>query len=245
MILGSKVVENLVAGFASINYRLSPYPSEPHAPSSPGDIARNVQHPEHLHDVLDALCFLQDMYHFGQNYVLVGHSAGATLAWQMVMGRGAIINAESNARTPILPRTVIGVAGIYDLPGCVARHASQPIYKEIIRNAFGGEGNWVGASPLAWLVNPNNHLHEAWPNACLSMLVWSKNDELVEEEQSLDMWKALRQLQHCHDCNDQGYSRPRQDEKMVLLEQHDEIWKSGSGLASVIVHAIRRTIGLM
>ena len=185
------------------------------------------------------------MYHFGQDYVLVGHSAGATLAWQVVVSPGTIIDAERNARKPILPRTVIGVAGIYDLPSLVARHASQPIYEEIVRNAFGGDGNWIGASPLTWLVNPNNHLHEAWPNACLSMLVWSTKDELVEEEQSLDMWKALRQLQHCYDSDDQGDFRPRQDEKMVLLDQHDEIWKSGSGLASAIVHAIHRTIGLM
>ncbi|CAD0107241.1 unnamed protein product [Aureobasidium uvarum] len=47
-----------VAGFVSLDYRLSPYPSHPTSPSSPGDDSRNVQHPEHLNDILAALFFL-------------------------------------------------------------------------------------------------------------------------------------------------------------------------------------------
>ncbi|KAI7696864.1 hypothetical protein KC353_g17306, partial [Hortaea werneckii] len=44
-----------IAGFASINYRLSPYPSHPQSPSDPSDPARNAHHPDHLNDILDAL----------------------------------------------------------------------------------------------------------------------------------------------------------------------------------------------
>lgn len=71
-----------VAGLASMNYRLSPYPSHPTDPSNPADPARNVKHPDHINDVLAAILYLQDKYCFEERYILVGHSCGATLAMQ-------------------------------------------------------------------------------------------------------------------------------------------------------------------
>ncbi|KAI7671382.1 hypothetical protein KC318_g3530 [Hortaea werneckii] len=73
LLLQSREIDQ-IAGFASINYRLSPYPSHPHSPSNPSDPARNAHHPDHLNDILDALRHLQDTFSFGTRYLLVGHS---------------------------------------------------------------------------------------------------------------------------------------------------------------------------
>ena len=52
---------------ASVNYRLSPA----------------VRHPSHQEDVIAALTYLKEQYGM-KEYILVGHSAGATLAFQSV-----------------------------------------------------------------------------------------------------------------------------------------------------------------
>ncbi|RAH63943.1 arylformamidase [Aspergillus aculeatinus CBS 121060] len=76
-----------LAGFASINYRLSPHPAHPQDRNSTTPTEyRAARHPDHIADVQAALAFLQRKYGFGDRYILVGHSCGATLAFQSVMG---------------------------------------------------------------------------------------------------------------------------------------------------------------
>ncbi|RAH81485.1 hypothetical protein BO86DRAFT_339405 [Aspergillus japonicus CBS 114.51] len=76
-----------LAGFASINYRLSPHPDHPQdRTTTPPTEYRAARHPDHIADVQAALAFLQRRYGFGDRYILVGHSCGATLAFQSVMG---------------------------------------------------------------------------------------------------------------------------------------------------------------
>ncbi|RMY50255.1 hypothetical protein D0864_14589 [Hortaea werneckii] len=92
-----------IAGFASINYRLSPYPSHPRIPSHPADPARTAHHPDHLSDILAALRHLQDAFGFGTRYLLVGHSCGATLAFQAAMMHHLHHSSSSLAAEPITP----------------------------------------------------------------------------------------------------------------------------------------------
>ena len=212
-----------IAGFASINYRLSPYPSHPTDPSANNDAARNAKHPDHINDVLDALRYLQEVYKFGQRYLLVGHSAGATLAYQVAMD---LWRPENN--TPLaLPIGVVGLAGIYDFTGLQARHPGVPIYGEILRNAFGPD--WDHASPKYRLRNDGN-LENMWVNGKLAVVAQSDGDGLVENEQALEMLDALS-------AREVG-SPKRRTELIWLKEHHDDLWWQGTELAKVIREAV-------
>ena len=84
----SKSVSPQIAGYASINYRLSPHPEFPQDPDKTSNYElRNAKHPDHINDVLTAIADLQRRYGFESNYVLIGHSVGATLALQTALAQ--------------------------------------------------------------------------------------------------------------------------------------------------------------
>jgi kynurenine formamidase len=92
--------------------------------------------------VLSGLAFLQARVFADPRdpYVLVGHSAGATLAFQTVM-------AAARRRPPVAqPRAVVGLEGVYDLRGLNARRGGA--YSELFGVPFGpDESKWDAASP--------------------------------------------------------------------------------------------------
>jgi hypothetical protein len=206
-----------IAGFASINYRLSPYPSHPDDPSSPDDPSRNVHYPDHLIDVAQGLLYLEEHYHIGDRYLLVGHSAGATMVFELhnwYMPR---------AMLPV-PAAVLGVAGIYNFEAFIEDHSETPAYRELIENAFPDKRLWERASPY------KNHLpnYAAWEQAKAIIISHSDQDELVEKAQSSYMLERARMAPHCKD-------------KVHFLKaggEHDEIWASGTILADLITKSI-------
>lgn len=219
-----------IAGFASINYRLSPYPNHPIDPSRKDDPSRNATHPDHIHGVLDALVFLQESYGFQDRYLLVGHSCGATLAYQVIMG-GVWCQQTSTALA--MPLGVLGVAGLYDLTGLQAHHPNVPIYRELLENAF-GPNNWDHASPAYWLEELGS-LKETWQNGRLAVVAHSEDDELVEREQILTMWEVL--------TGSRNASVARRDELVWLRGTHDQLWSQGTELASLIMKAVDWLVG--
>lgn len=124
------------ANAASVNYRLSPHSSYP-------DLASNnsAKHPDHLEDVMTALRYLHRVYLMNE-YILVGHSAGATLAFQ-VLSR---LQDDRSVNGLALPSAIFGVEGIYGLTSLVDEY---PDYAAFIEAAFGEGRNdaWEGASP--------------------------------------------------------------------------------------------------
>ena len=106
---------DLSVALASLNYRLSP----------------EVSHPSHRDDVITALEYLKEQYGM-KDYILVGHSAGACLAF------------------PSSPyycgcKGIIGVEGIYDLEELVKEY---PEYEDFVEEAFGRDKDvWRKASP--------------------------------------------------------------------------------------------------
>lgn len=220
ILLGHPTI-NDVEGFASINYRLSPYPSHQTRPSTPGDPARNALHSDHIEDVIAALDFLQHRYSFGERYLLVGHSCGATLAFQVTMGQWHFPGTENMK----MPRGVLGLEGIYDLAALRDDHKYSPVYQEFIENAFGhDEMNWKTASPTS------ADLSKTWPEGELAILAHSANDELVNHEQVDRMAKTLTQ------CETAG----RQDLIQSLIGNHDDVWRGGREMAECIVIALER-----
>ena len=209
-----------IAGLASLNYRLAPYPSHPTHPSAATDPDRNAMHPAPIHDVRVALAWLQARYGFGSRYALVGHSCGATLAFQAVMG-----DWSADAK-PVRPMAIVGLEGIYDIPKLVADHAREPVYCEFVEGAFGpDERTWTEASPMS------GKLAETWPDGKIVLLYHSRTDELVELAQTEKMLECLRH---------QGVARGR-IESMESEERHDEVWQKGFGLAKAIARLIELT----
>lgn len=229
-----------IAGFVSIDYRLSPYPSHPTLPSSPSDDSRNSQHPEHLNDILSALLFLgtkvNTEVHLQKGgtvqvpdtssimegrYVLCGHSCGATLAMQAT----ALLSAEDRGVRP--PVALLGMEGIYDLNALVATH-SHPAYREFITGAFGeDEGAWTTASQLCCRL-------QNWRGNAL--LIHSVNDELVDMQQTDSAVEKLIMQGFTRAIVTPGSTRNegRRVAKMVIDCLHDEVWEEGTELAKAI-----------
>ncbi|KAK3700460.1 hypothetical protein LTR37_015964 [Vermiconidia calcicola] len=220
-LLASHVADS-ISGYASINYRLSPYPSHPTDPSNPSDPARNSTHPDHINDVLAAILHLQEIYHFEDRYILVGHSCGATLALQVAMKRYWGSQYESTFALElniVPPMAIVGLEGIYDIPALVKYHEDQPVYRDFIVNAFGASG-WDAASPT------NADYDDSWPDGKLVVLAHSPNDTLIEAEQAELQRKALEP----QGWKDAGERRI----KMFELEgEHDEVWETGEAAKAI------------
>ena len=221
LLLDHPIVDS-IAGFASINYRLSPYPSHATLPSSPEDGSRNAQHPDHIEDVLSALAFLQDQYGFNGRYLLVGHSCGATLAFQVTMAKWQAHGSVYSS----MPQGVLGLEGIYDLVALRDAHKDLSVYQELLENAFGSEINWDGASPTS------ANFSKSWTHGKLAVLAHSINDELVDQGQLDRMAARLKE------CGGPG----RRDLILSLVGKHDEIWGQGWELAQSIVTALRHLL---
>jgi kynurenine formamidase len=228
-----------VAGFVSVDYRLSPYPSHPTLPSSPSDASRNVQHPEHLNDILSALSFLGanasqevDLKEGGTvqlpdtwsimegRYVLCGHSCGATLAMQATT---LLSLGDSVSMRP--PVSLLGMEGIYDLTALVATH-THPAYREFVTSAFGkDETTWVTASQLCCRL-------QKWQGNVL--LIQSVNDELVDMQQTDSMVEKLVGQGFTKTTTSLAGNKGKQLSKMVIDCMHDEVWEKGTELAKAI-----------
>lgn len=227
-----------IAGFVSLDYRLSPYPSHPASPSSPDDDSRNVQHPEHLNDVLGALSFLGSNAGeevglkkggtirlpdtgslMGGRYVLCGHSCGATLAMQAT----AILSASPDAIRP--PVALSGMEGIYDIAALVATH-THPAYREFVTAAFGqDEETWATASQLT------SKMERYRGNV---LLVQSSSDELVDTQQTDSMIERLVAQGFTKTSMTSTDNKGKQVSKMVIDCLHDEVWEKGTELAKAI-----------
>jgi kynurenine formamidase len=196
---------------------LSAYPDHDSEPSSPIDPARNAQHPDHLNDVTRALVFLEKTYGIGGRYVLVGHSCGATLAFQIPETDGA-------EKVP-QPTCIIGSEGIYDLPSLLAVHQdSSSYYRQFIVSAFGGaEDAWAEASPA--LVRAG----AIWEGTDILLISHSDEDEYVEKEQSLEMLEHISKTK-----------RGRGQAAYVPVHgKHDEIHETGRELARIITLGLK------
>ncbi|KAF2094519.1 alpha/beta-hydrolase [Rhizodiscina lignyota] len=240
-----------VVGLASINYRLSGEPSDP---------ARNGTHPDHVHDVLLALQWLEKEYGVGSKwpYMAVGHSCGATLAFQIVMDRqwksaipskpalyekllgfaGAQDNHKQTIRPPV---AVVGLEGVYDFPLLLKNYAHDPEYEGFIRDAFGGNHDvWQKASPVA------GDYSDRWPDGHLVVLGQSPEDELVDWPQVDSMVKVLKEQgwkmrseSRIKEARRDSWIGGKQFFVTYLKGSHDEVWEHGTELSRTIEFSLR------
>lgn len=177
-----------------------------------------MRYPDHLEDVAQCLLYLEEHYQISNRYILVGHSAGATMAFELH-------NWYMPRRTLPIPAVVLGVAGIYNFEAFVEEHSGIPAYREFMENAFPEKGLWERASPY------ENCLPKSavWEQAKAIIISHSDQDELVEEAQSSYMMERARTSSPCK-------------ERVHFLEAsgaHDEIWESGYILAGLISKSVK------
>jgi kynurenine formamidase len=169
-------------------------------------------------DVAHALIYLEDNFHIENRYILAGHSAGATMAFEL---HSWYMNGEPLPK----PSCVLGIAGIYNFEGFLEAHKNISAYKELMENAFPDKGLWKEASPY------RSHLPGManWEHAKAVIISHSDQDELVERAQADFMLERLRKTQHF-------------EGKIHFLEAsgaHDEIWQSGQVLADLISKSLQ------
>lgn len=158
-------------GAASLDYRLSP----------------SVKHPAHYNDVADQMKCLINLYR-PESIVLVGHSAGAFLAAQLV---------------PNFPHIehCVGLEGIYDLRSLVDEY---PDYRPAIENAFGPDStHWpqlekadipytlVQSSKDEYLSLKQTEIFAKKTEATIIVLSQGRHDEVFE---AVDLRKYLSDI---------------------------------------------------
>ncbi|KAF4981597.1 hypothetical protein FDECE_17659 [Fusarium decemcellulare] len=221
VISGAVALED-IRGFVSIDYRLSPHPDFPQDPTSTkkSDV-HDARHPDPVEDVWSALNFLQDKYSLSDKYILVGHSAGATLAFQLLMGDDVL-----DGRAPpkaLLPTAIIGVSGIFDLVGINERHDGN--YAGFIQAAFGeDQASWKKASPAHF----DSSFKERWTGGKLTVLAWSTEDTLIDQPEIDNMSALLTQ---------QGL---KVETLKDLRGEHDFVWQDGSQIARLVITALHQ-----
>ncbi|KAI9158711.1 Kynurenine formamidase [Paramyrothecium foliicola] len=213
-----QVSKSSVRGFISIDYRLSPHPQFPQDPSStPASEFRGARHPDHIQDIRSALAFLKESHQLSSNYILVGHSAGATLSYQLLMGSSAL--AGANAIDVPLPVSVVGISGIYDMVALVKRFGEQ--YDAFVSAAFGpDQAIWAQAAPATF----TGSFKANWSGQ--SILAWSPQDSLIDEPEIDAMAAKLKE---------DGLSVTVLKD---LTDDHDVVWEEGSQVARLITMAL-------
>ncbi|KAI8379508.1 Alpha/Beta hydrolase protein [Radiomyces spectabilis] len=152
---------------AVVNYRLS-LRNHPHEQPE-------VQHPDHIDDILDAIHYLiqtppRSAVYDTTNIHLIGHSCGAHMAMMIILDPASCLKSI---------RGVIGADGIYDIPLLLQ---TFPDYTDFIEQAFGTDtSQFVHASPISKFAQ-----HRLPP----VLIVHSLEDSLV------DLGQAKVMLQH-------------------------------------------------
>ncbi|KAI0157656.1 alpha/beta-hydrolase [Xylariaceae sp. FL1272] len=226
--------KSLIAGFAAIDYRLSAHPRFPQDPSTtPPAEYRGAKHPDHINDVRSALVYLQQTYGFGSNYVLLGHSAGASMCFQLLSSSkdGATGVAVTDTKEPALPRAMVPFCGLYDFAGINARFDGQ--YAVFFNGAFGDSPeDWAAGCPIEF----SGNYVEKWPGKSFLLLGLSPTDSLVDEPETQNMARRLREKDR--------FTEGGGDHEVLVLSDlvgdHDELWQSGEHVARMAWIALRR-----
>lgn len=176
------------------------------------------------------------------NYIVVGHSCGATLAFQAfqrlsssTLGIGEDGYPTAPTRLPPPPAAIVGMAGIYDLRLLLSNHRDGPygnVYASFIEGAFGKDmRDWDRASPASdhfdWKAEKTTGVQSSPEKTSQAvpakvLLVTADGDELLEPEQRTVMSRTLKHLGGT-DCSE-----------MSVEGGHDEMWLRGERMVAAI-----------
>ena len=244
-----------IAGFASLGYRLSSHPQFPEASAQVTDgpaAVKRPQHPAHIKDIWLALAYLQQTFDMGDRYILIGHSAGATLAFQLLMGSAALgssgsfhdgLPCESLDATsplyqhhsshhkavvageiPLAIRPPVAVIGIAGIYDFFGLNERMGrAYQSIFTGAFGDDPTaWNEASPACFRGN----YAKTFPGTRLALLAWSPDDELIDEPDIDHMAETL------------AADGVRHTVVKDITGNHDFVWRDGSPIVRLVAQAL-------
>lgn len=176
------------------------------------------------------LVYLQRTYGFSSNYILVGHSAGAALAFQLLAPP-----KEAQSPAPALPAALVPFGGLYDFVAVDARHGGT--YGVFFRGAFGaGAGRWDAAAPVKF----SGNYAETWDRGVVRVVVLgsSPEDTLVDSPEAEEMARRLRDVDGFVEGGE-GEGEKRLVVVGDLKGDHDEVWREGEGVARMVWIALR------
>ncbi len=160
--------------------------------------------------------FLSQRFDLGDKYILIGHSAGATLAFQLLM-TNAPWQLQSGVPLP-KPAAIIGISGIYDLVNLNRRYDGN--YAGFISNAFGkDEDVWTSASPAQY---QDSFAQPLLPRDTPLWLAISPEDGLLDLAETAAMADRLRA---------DGFQPTVVDD---LQGEHDFVWQDGAQVATLV-----------
>jgi kynurenine formamidase len=227
-----------IAGVASINYPLSSHPNHPTHPAPPRDpsegvdVARQARHPDHIIALLTAISFIQNELGVAHEYVLSGHSCGATMTFQTVMNPDRWLGTAKKITVPKVqkPSVIAPLNGLYDLAAFIndppeSHKQLKSLYTDFTKNAFGDdEVVWKAICPTSvadWKTE--------WPEGKVVVIAQSKEDGLVPYAQTELMKDHLRKTSTLEVV------------EMKASGDHNDLWKQ----ADEIVNIIKRAIGYL
>lgn len=215
-----------IRGFASLDYRLSSHPNHAQDPSStPPDRLRCAKHPDHIRDVCLALRYLDAKFNMRDRYILVGHSVGATLAFQLLMGDQATKGSASPAAQPTeagalpLPSSILAIAGIYEFHDFAYRHGGP--YIPMVEGALGPDhSKWNDAAPL------KASLAGRWMGERLALLSYSTDDTLVDGDR-----ETTAMVNHL-------VAEGVKTDLTLIRGEHDFAWQDGQQIADLVAQIL-------
>lgn len=176
-----------------------------------------------------ALAFLRREYNIGNGddetpYVLYGHSCGATLALQVVMG----LECGPGREEVPMPAAVVGLQGMYDLVGLNARFKGA--YREMIAGAFGDDEEvWKEVSPARF----KGMFTETWDAYTKSRgivsLAYSRQDEWIDMREIDAMEERLKS-----ELDAGPHVQTRRD----LTGGHDAVAEDGRTVATLLMETV-------
>ena len=172
--------------------------------------------------------------------MLVGHSVGATLALNALLGM--------REKGLVMPKGIVGVSGIYDF---LRLHERHPEYRGMTRNAI-GEERWEGVSVAR---KGKKEFEEAWRGVervnadeenegrrkRWMILAHSKEDGLVPWSQVEELAGVFEdeQQEQQHDEGDGGGEGVEIMSRVIEIKgKHNACWEDGHELARVICEAV-------
>ena len=182
-----------IRAVASLNYTLTQFPNHPVAPYSAeadghADPARESVHPRHVADVYAGLEMLRSLGLTDGSYILTGHSCGACIAFQAALAHPATFGL-TGVNEPPVPAAVVGINGLYDLPGLVlglgpSHEVNSHDYRVMLNNAYGPDDRvWAQASPARLDSKAIEARIRSGRAPALAWLAQSPDDQLVPMSQ--------------------------------------------------------------
>lgn len=221
--LAARVLQTSICPVIVVNYRLSPRSAE----------GPTVHHPAHVLDVLEALSFVRQhgSTQLGvpqsslDNLYLVGHSCGAHMISSIVLD--APPGPDKIDTPPDVLANIKGVflsEGIYDVDLLLKKF---PSYSDFIQGAFGQRESYKDVSPAHYQLRGDTPIY--W------LVVHSKTDELVNEEQAEALWDHLWELydRRAHQYVEADWER--------LTGKHDEVLQKQE-YADMVAQFVQETL---